>query len=85
VDRLRAAGQWCEGDPPILVVFDAGYDITRLAWLLRDLPVMVLGRVRSDRVFYLPPRRVPRARSDGHAGTARRWTSTPRLPTLPRT
>ncbi len=35
VDRLRAAGQWAEGDPPILVVFDAGYDIVRLAWLLR--------------------------------------------------
>jgi len=27
VDRLRQAGQWVEGDPPVLVVFDAGYDI----------------------------------------------------------
>jgi hypothetical protein len=54
VGRLRQAGQQAEGDPPILVVFDAGYDIVRLAWLLRDLPVIVAGRLRSDRVFYLP-------------------------------
>jgi hypothetical protein len=54
VDRLREAGRWCEGDPRILVVFDAGYDITRLAWLLADLPVDVLGRLRSNRNFYLP-------------------------------
>src|SRR5215471_2430013 len=27
VARLGAAGQWREGDPPILAVFDAGYDI----------------------------------------------------------
>jgi hypothetical protein len=64
VARLGGAGQWVEGDPPVLVVFDAGYDITRLAWLLRDLPVDVLARVRSDRVFYLP---VP-ARAAGQVG-----------------
>jgi hypothetical protein len=38
VDRLCQAGQWAEGDPPILVVFDAGCDIVRLAWLLADVP-----------------------------------------------
>jgi hypothetical protein len=27
----------------------------RLAWLLRDLPVEVAGRLRSDRVTYSPP------------------------------
>lgn len=27
---------------------DAGYDVTRLAWVLRDLPVELVGRVRSD-------------------------------------
>jgi hypothetical protein len=60
VDRLRQAGQWAEGDPPVLVVFDAGYDIVRLAWLLADVPVTVVGRVRSDRVFHLPvPARLP--------------------------
>jgi hypothetical protein len=60
VARLCEAGQWTEGDPPILVVFDAGYDIVRLAWLLADVPVCVLGRLRSDRVFHLPcPPRLP--------------------------
>jgi len=58
--RLREAGQWTEGDPPILIVFDAGYDIVRLAWLLQDLPVIVVGRLNSARVFHLPaPARVP--------------------------
>ena len=59
VTRLIAAGQWREGDPAILVVFDAGYDVTRLAWLLADLPAGLLGRLRSDRVMQLPapPRR----------------------------
>lgn len=33
---------------------DVGYDVTRLAWLLADLPVILLGRLRSDRVFYGP-------------------------------
>ena len=32
-----------EGDPAILIVFDAGYDVTRLALLLADLPVQLLG------------------------------------------
>ena len=55
VARLAAAGHWGEGDPDILAVFDSGYDLTRLAWLLRDLPVEVTGRLRSDRVMYSPP------------------------------
>ena len=54
VARLGQAGQWVEGDPPILVVFDAGYDIVRLAWLLADVPVIVVGRLASNRVFRLP-------------------------------
>src|SRR6267154_1224816 len=54
VARLIAAGHWREGDPAVLVVFDAGYDVTRLAWLLADLPVELLGRLRSDRVMWLP-------------------------------
>lgn len=33
---------------------DAGYDVTRLAWVLRDLPVELVGRIRSDRVMRLP-------------------------------
>jgi DDE superfamily endonuclease len=60
VTRLIEAGHWGEGDPAILVIFDAGYDVARLAWLLADLPVEVLGRLRSDRVMQLPaPLRQP--------------------------
>jgi hypothetical protein len=60
IARLTAAGHWREGDPDIIVVLDSGYDLTRLAWLLRDLPADVTGRLRSDRVMYFPvPSRVP--------------------------
>ena len=60
VMRIVDAGHWRDGDPPVLAVFDSGYDLTRLAWLLRDLPAEVLGRLRSDRVMYFPaPARVP--------------------------
>jgi hypothetical protein len=46
------------GDPDVLVVFDAGYDLARLPFLLADLSVEVVGRLRSDRAFRLPaPRR----------------------------
>jgi hypothetical protein len=55
VGRIIASGQWTDGDPDILVVVDAGYDLTRLAWLLADLPLEILGRLRSDRVMYFPP------------------------------
>jgi hypothetical protein len=68
VGRLRAAGQQRPADPPIRIVFDSGYDLTRLAWLLADLPVEVVGRVRSDRNFCLP---AP-ARVAGQVGRTRR-------------
>jgi hypothetical protein len=59
VDRLIRAGQWSEGDPPVLLIFDAGYDLARLTYALGDLPVEVLGRLRSDRVMRRPtPARV---------------------------
>jgi len=54
VTRLTGAGHWRDGDLRILVVFDAGYDVTRLAYLLAGLPVELLGRLRSDRVMQLP-------------------------------
>jgi hypothetical protein len=59
ITRLIAAGHWRAGDPAILVIFDAGYDVPRLAYQLSDLPVELLGRLRSDRVMQLPapPRR----------------------------
>src|SRR4051794_12598468 len=51
VGRLRAAGHWSLGDPPMLVVLDAGYDVCRLAFLLADLPLQLIGRIRADRVM----------------------------------
>ena len=71
VGRLIAAGQWTAGDPEILIVADAGYDITRLAFVLADLPVVLLGRLRSDRVLRLPaPPRQPgtKGRPPKHGG-----------------
>jgi hypothetical protein len=71
ITRLITAGHWREGDPAILVIFDAGYDIPRLSFLLADLPAEVLGRLRSDRVMQLPaPPRQPHAA--GPAPQARR-------------
>jgi hypothetical protein len=62
ITGLIESGHWREGDPAILVIFDAGYDIPRLSFLLADLPVEVLGRLRSDRVLQLPaPPRQPHA------------------------
>lgn len=40
--------------PNVLAVLDAGYDAPRIAHLLSDLPVEVLGRLRSDRVMRKP-------------------------------
>jgi hypothetical protein len=71
ITRLAGAGHWREGDPAILVIFDAGYDLTRLAHLLTGLPVQVLGRLRSDRVMQLraPPRQPhTRGRPRKHGG-----------------
>src|ERR1039458_2614549 len=60
VRRLIEAGHWKDGDPAILVIFDAGYDVTRLSFLLADLPAAVLGRMPSGRGIQLPaPPRQP--------------------------
>jgi hypothetical protein len=72
--RLIAAGHWKEGDPPVLIAMDSGYSGTRLAWLLADLPVTVVARVRSDRVYYRPaPDRAPgvRGRNGRHGDPVR--------------
>jgi hypothetical protein len=55
IGRLIEAGRYSPGDPPVLIVLDSGYDLPRLSWLLSDLPVQMLGRIRSNRVFYGPP------------------------------
>jgi DDE superfamily endonuclease len=81
VGRLTAAGQWTGGDPDVLVVFDAGYDVTRLAFELADLPVEVLGRMRADRVLQFPapartpatPGRPPRHGGEFHFADPRTW------------
>ena len=61
--RLIAAGHWAQGDPPAIVAMDAGYNVTRLAFLLADLPLVLVARVRSGRVFYRDP--APRPRGPG--------------------
>jgi hypothetical protein len=70
VDRLTSTRQYRNGDPPIAVVTDSGYDVPRLAWQLRDLPVIIVGRLRSDRVLYGRPGPYPgqgRPRKHGRA------------------
>uniref|UniRef100_UPI00189217E3 NF041680 family putative transposase n=2 Tax=Catenulispora pinisilvae TaxID=2705253 RepID=UPI00189217E3 len=54
VQRLIEAGHWSHGDAPITICLDAGYDIPHLAYRLADLPVLLVGRLRSDRVFRFP-------------------------------
>jgi DDE superfamily endonuclease len=71
IARLIEAGHWRQGDPPILVIFDAGYDLTRLACLLAGLPAQILGRLRADRVLQqaAPPRQPhTRGRPRKHGG-----------------
>ena len=66
IARLITAGHWKPGDPDIIIVLDAGYDLTRLAYLLDDLPADVTGRLRSDRVMHFPAPPLPaRPRSTG--------------------
>src|SRR3954454_19348740 len=67
VGRLRAAGQGRGGDPPIMVVLDSGYDVHRLAFVLADLPVHLIGRLRADRVLLgpAPPRPLDGSRPVG--------------------
>lgn len=59
IERIITAGHWHAGDPKILVLFDSGYNIPRLSWLLADLPVEVIGRLKSDRVFCSPVEKGP--------------------------
>ena len=68
IERLIEAGHWQPGDPDIWVVADAGYDGPRLAHLLKDLPVQVLTRMRSDRVL----RRAAPPHTPGTLGRPRR-------------
>ena len=38
IGRVIAAGHWHDGDPDIMVIFNAGYGQARLAWLLSGPP-----------------------------------------------
>ena len=80
VARLIQARHWRQGDPAVLIVPGTGYDVTRLAWLLADLPVEVPGRLRADRVMQLPaPPRRPGTMA-GRASTAGSWRWPTRRP-----
>lgn len=60
---LAATRKWQTGDPPPLVVFDAGNDPTALAHELAGRPVQILVRLNRRRVFYTdPPARPSRSR-----------------------
>jgi hypothetical protein len=80
VQRLVAARQWKDGGPNILIVADAGYDVTRLAFLLQDLPVELLGRLRSDRVMCRP---TPPRFHDPRGGRRPRMVATAPKPAKP--
>jgi hypothetical protein len=72
VEALITAGHWREGDPEIWIIGDSGYDGPRLRFLLADLPVQVLVRMRSDRVLAFPtPPRQPGTRGRGARHGAR--------------
>ena len=80
VTRLIEAGHQGEGDPPILIIFDAGYDPMRLACQLADLPVEILGRLRRTGYCTSPGRRGSPGHRAGPAGTARSSPSPTRPP-----
>ncbi|WP_306454827.1 transposase [Streptomyces sp. WZ.A104] len=69
LDRLRGAGHWKPGDPEILITMDAGYGVAHLSYVLADLPVVLAGRLRSDRVML---RDAGPARSGPKGGRPRR-------------
>ncbi|MGH3313279.1 MAG: NF041680 family putative transposase [Streptomyces sp.] len=67
--RLMSAGHWRPGDPDILIVMDSGYDVAYLTHALADLPITLVGRLRSDRVMLRDP---GPARSGPKGGRPRR-------------
>jgi hypothetical protein len=79
--RLVAAGRWRQGDPDILIVFDVGYDVTRLAWQLKNLPVEGAGTAALGPGAVLPgtaihfPFRTPAARPEEPTLSAKRFTA----------
>jgi hypothetical protein len=72
VGRLQDAGHWHDGDPAIMVVMDSGYDVARLAFVLADLPVHLVGRIRADRIMRGP---APPPSTDPRGGGPRKHGS----------
>ncbi|GIF13537.1 hypothetical protein Ate01nite_35690 [Actinoplanes teichomyceticus] len=77
MERLIACGQQQPGDPNILIVCDAGYDVTRLAWALRDICRSRWPDAFAPTGSYgYPPRRTSTTRPVvAHPGTAASSTS----------
>ncbi|GDY60480.1 hypothetical protein SVIO_111030 [Streptomyces violaceusniger] len=69
IERLVQAQQWQAGDPKIWIVMDSGYAVAYLSHTLADLPVALVGRLRSDRVMLRDP---GPARSGPKGGRPRR-------------
>jgi len=65
---LRATGRWTPGQPPPLVLLDAGNQATDLSHALAGEAVQVLVRLRSTRVFHTDPE----PRPAGKRGAPRR-------------
>nr|WSY57693.1 transposase [Streptomyces sp. NBC_00886] len=95
VTRARESRQCHPGDPDILIVMDTGYDVTRLARVLADLPVEPVGRLRPDPVILRDTaplhsarraasqaRRRPQLRRTARRPTAPGWPPLPRTPPL---
>jgi DDE superfamily endonuclease len=84
VTRLIAAGHWRAGDPAILVIFDAGYDVPRLACQLSACPSSCsAGCAPTACCSCRRPRARPAAMA-GPASTAASWHSPTRRPGRPR-
>lgn len=69
IKRLTSTGHWEPGDPDIVIVMDSGYYVAYLTHALADLPVVLVGRLRSDRVMLRDP---GPARSGPRGGRPRR-------------
>ena len=85
VARIIDAGHWHDGDPGILVIFDSGYDLTRLAWLLKRSPRRDHGPAAQRPGDVLPRPAPPRpALTGARCGTGPRSSSRTREPGPPR-
>ncbi|MEU1107032.1 transposase [Streptomyces tibetensis] len=82
--RSVTTGRWQPGDPELLIVMGSGYDIAYLSHILADLPMVLVGRQRSDRLMLRdadPARSGPRGGwTRRHGGSSPSPSSTPGTP-----